>query len=298
MGNSPQLGFTTNVCVAGSDLLSRDITPLPGWSDSPREQLPDDALLQSRKRSHHIHPGMVSGEDKPGRRQADRQREISPPMWLRCHNRTLQGSPAFGEAPCAPQQAGWTVACSHSRVSCWKTPGAAGSGGSVGGTLHPRGTSTFPKVSPAPHWPSTLCPASPIAVGQPTGVSPVAPSKLHLLPSLLGMSSSSSAWGQSPSVLPAWEQCHGQAEHLLPDSMQLTGARSWEEQIQALPAQEVSDFPSPVAGKLVRGWPYRSARGRFPKSLSCLWLPLQSMEVLCISQSTGGFPPCTSPQNT
>lgn len=101
-------------------------------------------------------PGMVSREDKPGRRQADRWREISPPTWLRCHNRTLRGSPAFGEAPCAPQQAGWTVACSHSRVSCWKTPGAAGSGGSVGGTLHPRGTSTFPKASPAPHWPSTL----------------------------------------------------------------------------------------------------------------------------------------------
>lgn len=65
--------------------------------------------------------------------------------------------------------------------------------------------------------------------------------------------------------------------------MQLTGARSWEEQIQALPAQEVSDFPSPVAGKLVRGWPYRSARERFPKSLSCLWLPLQSMEVVWVT---------------
>lgn len=29
-------------------------------------------------------PGMVSGEKKPGRRQADRRREISSPMWLRC----------------------------------------------------------------------------------------------------------------------------------------------------------------------------------------------------------------------
>lgn len=104
-------------------------------------------------------PPAVSPACGTGGLAQDRQPGKTPAVHMQClpaNNRTLRGSPAFGEAPCAQGQAGWTVACSHSRVSCWKTPGAAGSGGSVGGTLHPRGTSTFPKASPAPRWPSTL----------------------------------------------------------------------------------------------------------------------------------------------
>lgn len=76
-----------------------------------------------------------------------------------------------------PEQGRALSAAAPAWVSCWKTPGAAGSGGSVGGTLHPRGASpSLPKGEPCPCRPSNL-PHWPSPSGAAHGVEPRSPLK-------------------------------------------------------------------------------------------------------------------------